>query len=100
MREEVIFATGVEIERLAEVFHRHRRALDVPAGISAAPRRIPLLQVTWLRGTPEREVERVPLVRVHLDARSGLTAVRRLGVQPRAVSREGGGVEVHAIGCD
>src|SRR5207237_4306702 len=78
MREEVILATGVEVEGLAEVFHRHGRALDVPAGIPAAPRRIPLLEITRLRGTPEREVERVPLIRIHLDACAGLAAVRRL----------------------
>src|SRR5207244_4832864 len=100
VREEVVFTTGVEVERLAEVFHRHGRALDVPAGIPAAPRRIPLLEIAWLRGAPEREIERVALVRVHLDTGAGLPLVGRLRIQARPVAGKGRRVEVHAVGGD
>src|SRR5437763_16660893 len=94
----MILAAGMEVEGLTEVLHRHGRALDVPSGIAATPRRVPLLEIARLRRAPEREVERVPLVRVHFDASAGLAALRRLGVQSRAVSRECRRVEVHTVG--
>ncbi len=72
----------------------------MPPGIAAAPWRIPLLQVVGLRLAPEREVERVALVRVHVDARARLARVRRLGVEARAVARERRGVEIHPIDGD
>ena len=72
----------------------------MPAGIPATPGRLPLLEIARLRGAPEREVERVPLVRVHLDTGAGLPFVGRLGVQTRPVSREGRRIEVHTVRCD
>ena len=100
MREEVVLATRVDVEGLAEVRHRHGRALDMPSRVTAAPRRLPLLQVAGLRRAPEREVERVALVRVDLDAGAGLALVGRLRVQPRAVPGERRRVEVHPVRRD
>ena len=100
MREEMVLATRVDVEGLAEVRHRHGRALDVPSRIPATPRRLPLLQVAGLRRAPEREVERVALVRVDLDAGAGLALIGRLRVEPRAVSRERRRVEVHPVRGD
>jgi len=38
VREEQVDTAGVQVELLAEVRHRHRRALDVPARPARAPR--------------------------------------------------------------
>ena len=34
VREDQVFATGVQIEARAKFFHRHHGAFDVPAGTS------------------------------------------------------------------
>ena len=39
---DVVHAAAVDIERFAQVLHRHGGALDVPAGVAAAPGRVPL----------------------------------------------------------
>ena len=39
----VVDAAGVDVEAVAEVLRGHGRALDVPAGEAAPPRRVPLL---------------------------------------------------------
>ena len=100
MREQVVLATGMHVEGLAQVLHGHGRALDMPARIPPAPGRIPLLQIARLRGPPERKVGGMPLVLVHLDTRARDAIVGGLRVEPRAVSRKGGDVEVHAVGGD
>src|SRR4029453_14571778 len=55
---------GVDVEPVAEVLHRHRRALDVPAGEPVAPRARPRQGPVRPRLLPEREVLRVSLRRV------------------------------------
>src|SRR5690606_7467083 len=64
VREAQIHAAAVDVEGVAEILAGHRRALDVPAGTTAAPRRGPrrgarlLLRLPAL---PEREVAGVTL---------------------------------------
>src|SRR5215204_6470393 len=41
MRELQILPTGVDVEGFAEIFHRHRGTLDMPAGPPAAERCVP-----------------------------------------------------------
>ena len=41
MRENEIDAAGVNVECLAEILHRHRRAFDMPARTAATDGRIP-----------------------------------------------------------
>src|SRR5580704_2402132 len=60
VRELEVEAAAVEVEVRAEERGRHGRALDVPAGAPAPPRRIP----PWLAGLgalPQHEIERVAL---------------------------------------
>ena len=75
VREDQVLAAGMDVEGLAEELRRHRRALDVPAGPAAAPRarpgRLASLLVLGRDRLPEREVHRVALARVDLDARAG-----------------------------
>ncbi len=63
MRENVVNAAAMYIEALAEVFERNARALDVPAGISEAPRAFlfELLVLELGLGEPKDEVGLVPL---------------------------------------
>jgi hypothetical protein len=59
MRKHEVFAAGVEIEGVAEIFHCHGGAFDVPAGAAVAERRIPRSLggvVRGLGGFPESEV--------------------------------------------
>ena len=41
VREDEVVAAAVEVEGITEVFHGHRRALDVPAGTTLSPRTLP-----------------------------------------------------------
>src|SRR5690242_21531484 len=64
MREDEVDAAGVDVERVSQQVDRHRRALEVPTGAPASPRRIPRGSsrlVIRRRGFPEREVLRVLL---------------------------------------
>ena len=71
MREDVIDPAAVNIERLAQVFLRHGRAFDVPAGIADTPGAVPAQNVLRLGDFPQREVFRVALVFAHIFARPG-----------------------------
>jgi hypothetical protein len=94
----VVDAAGVDVEALAEVLHRHRRALDVPAGEPHAPRGVPLLQprAAGRAELPQGEVGRVALVRHVLHPPGGLQVVE-VEVGELGVAREGGHVEVDAV---
>ena len=63
MDRDVVLPTGVDIELLAQIPGAHRRALEVPAGESTAPGRIPFLLSlhTGLGKFPDREIGRVAL---------------------------------------
>src|SRR5256885_2593128 len=66
MRKDVADTAGVQVEALAEVTGAHRRTLDVPAGKSRAPRRIPHQRPMRFGALPEREIGRVAFARVEL----------------------------------
>ncbi len=74
VREDEVAAAAVDVEGQAELHLRHRRALDVPAGAALAPRARPV-RLARLGGLPEREVERVALAVVVVDARLRLHLV-------------------------
>ena len=66
VREDEIEAAAVDLERVAEGVLGHRRALDVPAGAAAAPRRVPCGVLARLVRLPEREVAGILLERIRL----------------------------------
>jgi len=97
VREDEVGPAAVNVERQAEVFLRHARALDVPARAPLAPRRLPR-GLAGLRGLPQREVERVVLA--VLDALGAQVAVAGLhlvdvAARERAVARERAHAEVN-----
>ena len=96
MDGNVIDAARVNVEHVAQILAAHRRALDVPARIPLAPRAVPLHDVVGLRLFPKREVGRVTLLRIDLDARAGLLLVQ---IEPRqlAVFGELADVEIDAV---
>src|SRR4051794_22329836 len=68
MRKDKVDAAGVNVEARAEVFHAHRRALDMPAGSPRADLRVPA-RLALARSLPDREVAYVVLaVLVGLDS--------------------------------
>src|SRR5204862_6634878 len=71
----------------------HRRALDVPAGAPAPPRRVPRGVLALLLRLPEREVQRVLLAVGALDALALAHLVDR-AVADRAVRVVGAHAEV------
>ena len=88
----------MNIERLAQVFHAHGRALDVPAGAACAERRFPI-GLALLARLPDGKVHRVALVFVHLNARAALQILQVLTAE-LAVAGELLGVKVHAVPAD
>ena len=92
-----VVALQAAAERLEQRRHRHRRALDMPAG---APRRGDAgrarpARLVRLRGLPQDEVHRVALVRRDIDARAGQHLVER-AMRERPVARRPG-QRVHRI---
>ncbi len=69
MREDEVDATGVDVERRAEVLDRHHGTLDVPARAAWTDRRVPI-GLTFFGGFPEREITGVGLF-VLVDVRRG-----------------------------
>src|SRR5262249_3001672 len=67
VREDQILAATMDVERRAEIFYGHRRALDVPAGTSFAPRTGPRRLARFGR-LPEGKVARIAFALVDLDA--------------------------------
>ena len=97
MDGDVVLAAAVDVEEVAQVFLRHRRALDVPAGKAPSPRAVPLhlALLARRRELPQREVRGQPLL-AEFDALAGFEAV---DVEAREVAvvvllRR---VEVHAV---
>ena len=93
VRELQVHASGVNVEGLAQVLHRHGRALQVPAGPPRAERALPR-RLSLAAGLPEHEVARIVLaVLVGVHARADENAPR---FQPRqlAVRRQTGNPEV------
>ena len=76
MGKRQVDAAGVDVERFAQVLHRHHGALDVPAGTAGAERRFPGGFAVLLR-FPENEVAGVGfVVFVDVDAGAGADAAR------------------------
>lgn len=80
VREDEILAAAVDIQRLAEVFHAHRRAFDMPARTAHPPRRFPRRLARLLR-FPDGEIHRMALVRVNVDARAALQILKVLAAE-------------------
>ena len=69
--ESEVVAAAVDVELLAEVLERHRRALNVPTRSACPPRAVPR-RLARLGEFPQREVAVVPLARTGvLDAPAG-----------------------------
>ena len=94
MGEHEVYAPAVDVERFAQVFHAHDRALDVPAGASVAPRARPTGLVRLGR-FPQREVAGTLFSLVDLDTCAGNQLVNlaagELPVRARLVN-----LEIHA----
>src|SRR5699024_4756886 len=58
MRENKIFAAGMNVNLLAQIFSGHFRAFDVPSRTSFAPRCIPERLAVFFR-LPEYEIQRI-----------------------------------------
>ena len=67
MGEDVVHATGVDVQLRPQILHGHGGAFDMPAGIAITPGAAPLEGATWLGRFPEREIPRVPFQGVNLD---------------------------------
>ena len=99
MNGNVVFAAAMDVEEIAEIALRHRRAFDMPAGKAAPPRAVPF-HLTLFAGTrkfPQRKVGGPALLR-DVDALSGFES---LDVEPREMTVIGllAGVEIDAVGC-
>src|ERR1700680_459905 len=87
MRKREIDPAGVNVQRLAEILHRHRGAFDVPARAAFADRRLPeMLSRLW--SFPESKVaSALFLVAVHIDTRAVLNS-RDVNIRKPAVVRK------------
>src|SRR6185437_8536802 len=70
MREDQIEPAAVNVECLPEMRLAHRRALDMPTGAAAAPRRLPAGQV-GRRRLPQHEIAGILLVGRDFDPGAG-----------------------------
>ena len=86
MREDQITAAAVEVKRLTEILHRHRRALDVPARASFPPRAVPRGLARLCR-LPQSEVHRMMLRLVDLDARTCLHVIKTASAEASVRSK-------------
>src|SRR5260370_2983533 len=79
---DMVEAARMNIERLAEVLHRHRRALDMPSRVATSPRTVPLHQMVRLVEYPQRKVVRAFLVRRMVKPLTRLLLVETLTRHP------------------
>src|SRR5262245_32570778 len=71
MREDQVDAAAMDVKRLTEILHRHRRALEVPAWPAFTKRRRPAGLSILFRGLPQNEIARIILfVLIDVDARA------------------------------
>ena len=92
-----IDAAAVNVEHFAEMFPRHGRAFDMPAGPAAAPGRFPA-RLFVLRRFPEHEIHVALLIGRDIDTGAGNHFVERAARQA-AVVGHGGHREQHmAVG--
>ena len=94
MREHVVHAAGMDVESLAQIFHAHGAAFQVPAGTSVAPWARPFhIAVGLAPRFPQSEVRHgifFVFVAVDPDARALLFAVdpRQLAIFRKLVDRK------------
>ena len=95
VREKVVDSASVQVERLSQILHRHRRALDVPARTPASPWRIPSYRaVALLPSLPKREVTDILLVVFVGRAPGAGLLMIEVDMSQLAVARELSHVEV------
>src|SRR5512135_3562714 len=75
VRKDEVFATGMDVEGLAQMLESHRRALDMPARPAGAPWTVPC-GFAGFRSLPKREVQRICLALVHFHPRPGLHVLK------------------------
>src|SRR6201999_4453587 len=102
VREHEVLAARMEIEGVAEELHRHRGALDMPAGPAITERRLPG-GLAGLSGLPEREVAGgILVVFIDIDARTVFDTfkifLRQLSVLGKARDAEVPGAVFGAVG--
>ena len=97
--EDVVHAAGVDLELVAQVSAGHRRALQVPAWEALAPLRRPLQLPALAGGLPEREVGRVALARLDLDAMPCPQLIEGVARQAPVVGEAGDLVVERAVGA-
>ena len=70
VRECIIYAAAVYVKIFAEILQTDRRAFDMPAGITHAPRTVPLklLRIEFRFCEPKRKIGFVAFVFVRADA--------------------------------
>src|ERR1700722_7903996 len=74
MRKDQVDTAGVDVERFAQILHRHRGALYVPARPSRADLALPKYFAFFGR-LPQNEISRVGLVvLIDVNARAGADA--------------------------
>src|SRR6267154_2021166 len=87
MRKNQIDATGVQVESLAQIFHGHGRALDMPTWPAASDAGVPGRFFGFVWGFPESEVARVfLLVFVRVHAFAGAVAMMRSSTSVRFIT--------------
>ena len=62
----MVNAAAMDVKSFAQIFHRHRRAFNVPARITHAPRRIPLHDVVGLVAEPQHKIGGASLAGVNV----------------------------------
>ena len=76
VREGEVHAAGVNVQRVAQIFHGHGGTFDMPAGAAGADARLPEM-FAGLGGFPQREIAGVVLlVSVGIHARAGFDAAQ------------------------
>src|SRR5258706_1629764 len=90
MRKSQIDAAGVQVESLAQIFHGHGRALDMPTWPAASDAGVPGRFFGFVWGFPESEVARVfLLVLVCIDTfAAALEVASQVDLRKLAVLRE------------
>ena len=91
--EDVVHATGMEVEELAQVLGSHSGAFNMPAGEAFAPGTVPLDVAARFSGLPQGEVAGVALEGIGL----GANALEQVGAGVAgelAVVREAGDIKV------
>ena len=95
VRKFQVQPAAVDVEALAQILEAHGAALDVPAGETLPPGRVPAHDVARLGQLPEGEVAGVALITPHLLARAFLLIVE-FSARQHAVARPAPNIEIHA----